>query len=148
MEIEGPRFRGLTGPGEFFPLMENIGRKIRTISNADVWIRARRKRRGTHCMHGDHPTCANHTDDCFLCVPISRLDISLRNRFHRCRLPCQPGIAIPATSGKTPSVSHRPAYPKFPRLLRWHPQRRVTLSQLSSLLHQGFDGLQELHISG
>ena len=32
----------------------------------------------THCMHGDHPTCANHTDDCFLCVPISRLDLSSR----------------------------------------------------------------------
>ncbi len=27
----------------------------------------------TVCMHGSHPTCAKHTDDCFLCVPISKL---------------------------------------------------------------------------
>lgn len=27
----------------------------------------------TVCMHGRHPTCPKHTDDCFLCVPISRL---------------------------------------------------------------------------
>jgi len=27
----------------------------------------------SHCMHADHPTCPDHTDSCFLCVPISRL---------------------------------------------------------------------------
>lgn len=28
----------------------------------------------THCMHGNHPTCPNHTDDCFLCVPLTSLN--------------------------------------------------------------------------
>lgn len=23
----------------------------------------------SHCMHGNHPTCLEHTDSCFLCVP-------------------------------------------------------------------------------
>lgn len=27
----------------------------------------------TVCMNGSHPTCAKHTDDCFLCVPVSSL---------------------------------------------------------------------------
>ena len=27
----------------------------------------------TVCMDGTHPTCPRHTDDCFLCVPVSSL---------------------------------------------------------------------------
>lgn len=34
----------------------------------------------TRCRNGDHPTCPNHTDDCFLCVPITSLSQISRSK--------------------------------------------------------------------
>lgn len=32
----------------------------------------------TVCMNRSHPTCPKHTDDCFLCVPVSSLSRKAR----------------------------------------------------------------------
>lgn len=62
--------------------------EIRDLSEKRVILRELRYRSGmpvcsgdveclenptARCMRGEHPTCSDHTDSCFLCIPKARL---------------------------------------------------------------------------